>query len=526
MVSMMTQTAAKRLLIIDDEPDIRNILSAVAQKIGFDVVTVEDKDGFEQQLQSWSPSHVILDIVMPNTDGITLLDSLDKVDFKGSVIGISGHSPIFLDSFAQLARGKGLKHVSTLAKPISIADVATLLTGDASIPSEGTGSSNTPQKRLLITDDEPDIAEFISEVAQSVGYEIAHSVTRSDFQKQLKDWQPSLVILDLNMPGSDGIELMRDIASLENRPDIIIMSGVATRVLESAERIARERGLSVIEALSKPVRLAQLQATLERAMIADQPLSASELSAAIANDQIIVYYQPKIDLRTSAICSLEALARWQHPVRGLIPPDRFIGLAEANGLIDDLTYAILRSSLRQYHIWKMDELALPYSVNLSAATLTTMDFPDKAASICAEYEVPCDQVTFEVTESASMADPIAALDILTRLRLKGFQLSIDDFGTGFSSIVHLQRLPLSEIKIDKSFCMHLLDSSDSAVIVETILAMANGLALSAVAEGVESRAVMDRLTTLGCDYAQGYHISPPLPPEQIAKFISRWRSAA
>jgi len=249
-----------------------------------------------------------------------------------------------------------------------------------------------------------------------------------------------------------------------------------------------------------------------------------ELRHAIDRDQLLLHYQPEIDFTTRRVRGVEALARWQHPEHGFIPPDQFIPSAEQTGLIKPLTRWVLDVALRQCEAWRRAGIRLDMAVNLSARNLHDPQLPDQVAELLKTYGVAPTVLKLEITESAIMADAGRAMDILTRLRDIGVRLSIDDFGTGYSSLGYLDRLPVDEVKIDRSFTMDLLGNGNGAMIVPCTIDLGHRLGLRVVAEGVEDQEVWDRLAALGCDAAQGYHMSRPLPAEALAHWLreSTW----
>ena len=242
---------------------------------------------------------------------------------------------------------------------------------------------------------------------------------------------------------------------------------------------------------------------------------AGELRRAIEQDELVLYYQPKIDMRDGVVCGAEALVRWMHPQRGMIPPDEFIPLAEHTGLIKPLTDWVLEAALRQSSGWRETELVMPIAVNLSARNLRDAELLDKIERLFTAWGANAGWLELEITESAIMDDPEGALEILKRLSELGITLFIDDFGTGYSSLGYLKKLPVNAVKIDQSFIMDMLTNTDSAAIVRSTIGLSHDLGLKVVAEGVENQAMWDRLAALGCDTAQGYHISKPLPAEQF-----------
>jgi diguanylate cyclase (GGDEF)-like protein len=245
----------------------------------------------------------------------------------------------------------------------------------------------------------------------------------------------------------------------------------------------------------------------------------AELRRAIDNTQLSLAYQPKIDLRTGHVIGLEALARWRHHERGMIPPDRFIAIAERTGLIKSLTFWALNAALGQSRAWREQGLAIPISVNLSARNLHDLNLPDQIAEILRNHGAEPEQLEIEITESVIMADPARAFDILTRINRMGVALFIDDFGTGYSSLGYLKKLPANAIKIDKSFVINMIADENDAMIVRSIIDLAHNLKLKVIAEGVENQDVWNRLAALGCDAAQGYHMSRPLPAPEMTDWL-------
>jgi len=245
-----------------------------------------------------------------------------------------------------------------------------------------------------------------------------------------------------------------------------------------------------------------------------------ELRVGLDTGQLAVFYQPKSDARTGVVLGMEALARWQHPTRGILPPDEFIPLAENTGLIGHLTFEVLRQALSQVRVWQQEGMRLGISVNLSARQLTDLDLPRDVGALLCEYDLPPSVLTLEVTESTIMADPSRTLTVLRTLAEMGVSLSIDDFGTGYSSLSYLKRVEAHELKIDKSFVMGMSHNSNDAVIVRSTIELGHNLGLRMVAEGVEDAETWRLLRGLGCDVIQGYHLSRPLPPEQITSWLS------
>ncbi|HTN43381.1 MAG TPA: PAS domain S-box protein [Nitrospiria bacterium] len=245
-----------------------------------------------------------------------------------------------------------------------------------------------------------------------------------------------------------------------------------------------------------------------------------ELRHAIERREFLLYYQPKVDLKTQRTIGVEALIRWKHPQHGLVPPDDFITLAEHTGFIKQLTLWVLSDALRQWKSWNQAGIDMPVAVNLSARNLQDLQLPDQFAELFRTCDMASRSLELEITESAIMADPARAMEILKRLRALDIRFSIDDFGAGYSSLGYLKKLPVDAVKVDKSFVMGMVANADDAVIVRSTIDLAHNLGLKVVAEGVESRETLDRLSAMGCDAAQGFYLSRPIPAEDLTRWLS------
>jgi EAL domain-containing protein (putative c-di-GMP-specific phosphodiesterase class I) len=246
-----------------------------------------------------------------------------------------------------------------------------------------------------------------------------------------------------------------------------------------------------------------------------------ELRRALERRQLLLHYQPKVDAHTGQVLGVEALVRWQHPEHGLVPPDEFIPLAERTGLIGPLTHYVLDEALRQARQWHDRGYELSVAVNVSARRLLDLQFPEEVAALLDRHQLPARHLVIELTESTIMADPVHALEILTRLDAMGVQLSIDDFGTGYSSMAYLKHLPVHELKVDRSFVSQMLHASSDAVIVHSTIDLGRNLGLRVVAEGVENALTLQQLDLLGCHAVQGYHISRPIAPAELTRWLEQ-----
>jgi diguanylate cyclase (GGDEF)-like protein len=245
------------------------------------------------------------------------------------------------------------------------------------------------------------------------------------------------------------------------------------------------------------------------------------LRRALEHNELVLHYQPKADLQTGRILGAEALVRWQHPDHGLLVPGEFIPLAERTGLIHPLTRWVLDAALRQAAEWHRGGHRLSIAVNVSTRCLLDPSFPDQVTERLAAWEVPAGSLMLEVTESAVMADPARALDVLGRLHAMGVKLAVDDFGTGYSSMAYLKALPVDELKVDRSFVGQMASNTSDAVIVRSTIDLGHNLGLRVVAEGVETQEAWQDLAALGCDTAQGYYLGRPMPATDLERWLDR-----
>jgi EAL domain-containing protein (putative c-di-GMP-specific phosphodiesterase class I)/ActR/RegA family two-component response regulator len=376
--------------------------------------------------------------------------------------------------------------------------------------------------RLLVVDDDPALGRLIKNSAESAGFEVFVTKNPEAFAEKALAWNPTILMLDLGMPGTDGIQILRGLAANACSGHVILMSGLDARVMESATRLGHARGLKMSGVLQKPVQLEALRKFLAQFQVAKALLTA-DLAGAIATDQLYLDYQLKLDCRTARMTGAEALVRWRHPTLGVISPDQFIPLAEETDLIHQLTDWVVIAAAKQMGAWHTHNPALEIAVNISAKDVQDLSLPDRLHKHCKDAGVDCASMTLELTETGAMREALQMMDVMTRLRLKGFKLSIDDFGTGFSSLVQLQNMPFSEVKIDRSFVMQMMHNEGCKAIVEIVIDLARKLGLQSVAEGVEDQATLHSLMTLGCDVAQGYHLSRPVSAERIPAFITEYQ---
>jgi EAL domain-containing protein (putative c-di-GMP-specific phosphodiesterase class I)/FixJ family two-component response regulator len=388
--------------------------------------------------------------------------------------------------------------------------------------------------KVMLVDDEPFMLKLLGRQLENFGFSSPWAYTNGHEALDALAGPlgaPDLILLDLNMPEIDGIEFVRQLGERRFEGSLILVSGEDERLMQAASTLVSAHGIGFIGHLKKPASHEALAALLDlwkppkvtRFHSANVQYDADTLAAAIANGELVNYYQPKVAVADGRVVGVETLVRWRHPVDGLVFPDQFIGVAEANGQIDALTRVVLMEALAQTKVWNDAGLALRVAVNLSMDNLRTLDFADFIANQAAIVGVSPSHVVLEVTESRLMGDLRTPLEILSRLRLKRFRLSIDDFGTGHSSLSQLRDLPFNELKIDRGFVHRAWGNDTLSAIFDASLHMAHQIGMEVVAEGVEDRDDWGFLRRSGCDLAQGYFIARPMPAAELPAWIESWK---
>ena len=375
------------------------------------------------------------------------------------------------------------------------------------------------EDRLLIIDDDTQICELLKDIGESCGYIVSSVLNPVEFPNIYHDFNPTVMILDLSLSGKDGVELLRFLAENQCKCPIIILSGCDERIRSSAVRLGQSYGLKIPTHLPKPIDLSTLKKILAEFKVHTKETTPERLEKAIKNNELVLYYQPKILSKTDELSGVEILIRWQPPDGPMIYPDDFIPLAEKTNLIKELTYWVIDNAFKQKRAWIDSNLPLGIAVNLSPYLLNDLLLPDKIDELIKKHEIPIDNICFEITETGMLNKPEIAMDILTRLGIKGFKLSIDDFGTGYSSLVELHKMPFSELKIDKSFVMNLLKDEDAWIITRSIVDLGHNLGLTVVAEGVENEKIVEKLRNINCDMLQGYYFSKPIPIVEFNQWL-------
>lgn len=391
-------------------------------------------------------------------------------------------------------------------------------------------------RSALVVDDSRTQQYEVTCLLQALGFGQIHLA--SDGQDALDKLQQidhvDLLLTDLNMPGMDGVEL---ISQLEKNTHyqmfIAVMSAVDRDVLDVIHSIADAGTLEVIGVLAKPIRQHDLRNMLQHC----DPMkhrknnnwmqlsfTAEDVQQALEERLLVPFLQPKVTMMDATLYGFEALVRWHHPEHGVLPPICFVHHLEQGQLALDFFYAFLHATCRGLNSLTTLPSPLSCSINMPVTLLTTDKLVENMVEIVQEHQLPCSAIIIEVTETTFMSNLAISLGTLARLRLRGFGVAMDDYGTGYSSMKQLSRCPFTEIKIDKEFVHDAHTSPKKLAILTSALVMSQKLGLKTVAEGVESEEDWQQLTLLGCELAQGYYISRPLPLDQIENWFAEWQS--
>jgi EAL domain-containing protein (putative c-di-GMP-specific phosphodiesterase class I)/FixJ family two-component response regulator len=394
----------------------------------------------------------------------------------------------------------------------------------------------SPLGSLLVVDDNGvqrmQVVALCRELGVEMIYEAASGAEALELLAMLV-LPPDMAIVDLEMPVMDGVELIEQMKERGLSIPLIVASSREVVLINTVETMARNLGIPVVAGIHKPLQRESLAAAFDAwhgqlavpgadaSRVPQEPISARDLAEAIEAGDIEVHYQPKIDMARGVPSGVEALARWTHPVLGAIRPDRFVALAEREGLIHGLTMAVLRQAFAVAARWNAAGLRLSMAVNLSPLLLEEPTLVREISALLETHGLEARQVVLEITESSVVDCLGVALGVLARLRLKGFGLSIDDYGTGFSSMQQLARIPFTELKIDRAFVHGAHQRTNLRVILQSALDMSRQLGLATVAEGIETLPDWQLVSDFGCGVGQGFLVAPAMPADALAEWIAR-----
>ena len=390
--------------------------------------------------------------------------------------------------------------------------------------------------RVLVIDDQAPVRRAICGVLHELG--VAHVAEAGSGQNALQlvnapGAQFDLILCELRMPGRDGIETIRTLAAAGVQSAVVIMSVEDERVIEIAGTLTSLRGLRLLGTIRKPVTREHLAPIVERARetrAAGPTRSASApaggLADAFVRHELQLFYQPKIALRRRQVAGVEALVRWRHPTLGLFQPVAFMPELESSdehmALLTDFT---LTEGIAFAGRWRRSGQPLGVAINLAARAFDMLDLPERIEQMASDAGVPPENITLEITETEVARDVVRLVDVGLRLHLKGFRLSVDDFGMGTSGLAQLQKVPFSELKIDREFVHGCVHSTLKRSVIEASLALARTLSMLSVAEGVQNPDDLAMLQSLGCDIVQGYHFAQPMSEEMLGPWLAQWAGA-
>jgi len=396
------------------------------------------------------------------------------------------------------------------------------------------------QLSFLVVEDDDFQRKVVTEMLLSLGATTvrnasngrqALNILRREIHKKI-----DIVICDLNMPEMDGMEFLRHLGEEQQHVSIIITSSLDKKLIDSVGKMANMHEIQLLGKIEKPVTPSALKTLIsqyiapgnkgrQQIIAQSSPFTLFEILDGVRSKQIEPFYQPKVSIESGEVIGAEVLARWIHPQHGVISPDAFIPLLEQSGNIDGLTFLMLEKAASACKMFHSKGFYISISVNLSLVSLDDTNLADRIIQVVKSAGIEPEHIILEITESAAMTNIAHSLENLARLRMCGFGLSIDDYGTGYSSMQQLTRIPFSELKIDRSFVKDVSDNEALHVVVEQSIQMANKLGVKTVAEGVETRQGWDALKDIGCDTIQGFFIAKPMNLESFLDFLV-WASVS
>lgn len=396
---------------------------------------------------------------------------------------------------------------------------------------------NKSNLSILLVDDEPFDLKLAITILSNLGYQRVETASNGNValdRLSTSDAPYDIIICDLNMPEMDGLKFMRHANDRNFYGGMIFLSGEGKRMLGTVLGLSKSYKLNILGALEKPLNPAKLEIMLNNF----EPISAegdffepegsiteAELRSGImgsADNQLRLLYQPKVHVSSGEIREVETLARWWNMERGNLGPETFIPLAEQAGLIDELTNEIYRQGIVQVAEWAREGRDLRTAINFSVNSFSKPDFCNFLIDTAAKYKVSPQQIVLEISETQSMMIPVDCLEALMGMRLKRFGLSIDDFGTGNSSLAQLKNIPFTELKVDSAFVRGASQDASALAILETTISLAKKLDMDIVAEGAETREDWDLVERLGVDYIQGFYCAKPMCNEDLLEFLDNW----
>lgn len=389
--------------------------------------------------------------------------------------------------------------------------------------------------KVLVVDDDVRICKLLKNALSQKGFNVIALDNGDSFEEILLGFMPETIILDVRMPDRDGIELLRLLSHHRSTAAVFIVTGIAENITHTTEKLAQKLGVNLAGIVAKPFDLDDLATRIELqpARVAtekrrDDPiLSGDAITEAINSGQITPYFQPKIELSSGRVSDVEMLARWKDDDGVSISPEVLFNAAAEYGLTHGLTMHLIKTSFHMSRLWRnFDFPEVGIAFNICPLVLDDIALPEKLDKLTRHYKFHPNEITLEITETEVFIDEQRAMDTLTRLALRGFRLSIDDFGTGHSSMTKLCDLPFHELKIDRKFVKEMNSNRASRLVVETSIALSRELGMKIVAEGIEDVECRQALQKLDCRYGQGYLFSPALEINSFTSWLRKWNGAA
>jgi EAL domain-containing protein (putative c-di-GMP-specific phosphodiesterase class I) len=387
----------------------------------------------------------------------------------------------------------------------------------------------------LVLDDSVTITAILSSILMDTCHvNRAHCANCAQQALDYLDERPDvdLVFLDLNMPDIDGMQFIRLLKEKNIAVAIVLISGSSPKIIKAVEGLIKLHKLDLVGSIPKPITEDSVSQVLYRFIKSQgepnkttaylQKVKVHELLRAIEQQQFEIHYQPIVNVHTGRLKSAEALLRLRHPSRGMLYPDSFISELEAANLMRTVTLFVIDESLKQWGKWHKQGIVTDISLNIPAEMLGAQDLPEYLLGKAEEFSVPPGKITIEVTETCLGDDEAIVLEVITRLSINGFKLSLDDFGTGFSTVERLQHLPFHYVKIDKQFMLGLGKDESKRAALESSISMARRLGMKIVVEGVETLKLWDVSNHIGVDYKQGYFIAMPMPASAFNNWFESW----
>jgi EAL domain-containing protein (putative c-di-GMP-specific phosphodiesterase class I) len=377
---------------------------------------------------------------------------------------------------------------------------------------------------MLVLERDAQSLATLAAVAEVLGCDLAHADSLETLLQVLAVKRPSVAVLAVDSFESSGLAIFQALADSSRPPATFLVGSMEDRVLASIKRAAETCGLVIVGVGGRPLNPVALEKILAAHMTTPPPIERQELEQALGHNELSLQYQPKIALTSAGlrIQGVEALVRWQHPRKGLLHPRHFLHAIEEYELLAALTDFVMTDAIRQAGRWRTSGLDLELVINLSPRLVRDRGFPERLARLLLEFEFPPERLVLDVTEAAAAVDRDLMFDVFTRLRILGVGLSLDNFGTGLSSLTELYRMPYSEIKVDRSLIADVAREREAQLIVRAIADLAHTLQLSVCAEGIETRAMLEFARSAGFDSAQGHLFSGPVHAGEIEQLVRAW----